>query len=89
MSLTVEGFIRDRWVHYGAPLGSFSSFAFAEFIGVRATDRRVNPGSLRSLGCPLVLIVLMQGRWVHWCVTWNVSGSCGVAVFIGVLPEGP
>ena len=84
----VAGFIRDHWVHYGAPLGSSGTFGFVEFIWMRAWDRRVNPGSLRSLGCPLVLILFIRGCWVHWGVPWCLSGSCGVAEFIGVLPEG-
>ena len=46
----------------------------------------VNPGLLGSLGCALVLVGFMQGRWVHWSAPSCLSGSCGVAELIVVRP---
>ena len=63
-ALGVVGFIRGRWVHWGAPwgrriypgsldsmvcaLGSSGSSAVVRFTGMRPERRRVHPG---SLGC--------------------------------------
>ena len=43
------GFIRGRWIHWGAPWGSSGSSGVTGFTGMCPGVRRVHPGSLASL----------------------------------------
>ena len=52
---------------------------------MRPLGGRVHPG---SLSCALVVVGIIQDRWVHWDVPWGSLGSSGVAAFIGVRPIG-
>ena len=48
--LWVIGFIRCRWIHWGAPWGLTDSLEVAEFVWVRSGVLWVRSGSLSSLG---------------------------------------
>ena len=61
------GFIRDRWIHWGAPFSLSGSPGVTGFIRVRPVGRRVLPGSLHSLECALGVVGYIQ-----------VAGSMGV-----------
>ena len=74
----VVGFIRVGWVHWGASWGSSGS---SGFVGVRPGVRRVDPGSLGSLGCALAVVVFIRVRWVHWSAPWGSPGSSRVVEF--------
>ena len=80
----VVGFVRGRWVHWGASWGLSGSSMVAGFIGVRSGRSRVLPGSLGSLGCALWVVGFFRGDWVHCGSRWVSSGSSAVAGFIGV-----
>ena len=61
-ALGVVGFDQGRWVHWGAPWGSYGSFGF---IGVHHVARRVRLWSLGSLWCAMGLIGFTGFIWVH------------------------
>ena len=56
------------------------------FIRERPGGRRIRPRSLRSLGCVLVVIGFIRGRWVHRSSPLCSSGSYRADGFIGVRP---
>ena len=67
----------------GVPCGTLGSSKVAGFTGVHPGCRRVHPGLLGSLGCPLGIVGFIRDRWVHWVAhLWLLSLS-GVAKFIG------
>ena len=55
---------------------------------MRRWGRRVYPGSLGSLGCTLMVVGFIRGRWVPWDVPWCSLGLSGVARFTGVRSVG-
>ena len=74
-ALGVVGFIRGRWVHFGAPRWSLSA------SGVRPGCRRVQLRSLGSLRCALGF---MRFILVHWGSSRGSSGVSAVAGFTRV-----
>ena len=84
----------------GYATGTSDSFGVAVFIGVRPGGCRLRWGWLGSLGCSLVVIGFVRGRWVHfvgvvcfvrlnwvhWCAPWVWLGSFSVSGFLGVRP---
>ena len=64
----VNGFIRVRYVYWGAPLGLSGLSGIAGFIGVCTGGRRFHQGSLRSLGYALGVVGFILG---HWGAPWG------------------
>ena len=58
------------------------------FTWVHTVGRCVHPGSLRSLGFAMGVVVFIQGRWVHSESSWRSLGSSGAAGFTSVRPAG-
>ena len=53
---------------------------------MRPGCRRVQSGSLSSLGCALGAVRFILVRYAHWGTPWQLSGSSGVAVPAAVRP---
>ena len=64
--LWVIGFVRARWVHWGAPWWFSGTSRVAALIGVHPRGHRVGPVSLCSLGCAQVVSEFDRCRWVNW-----------------------
>ena len=71
------GYVRDRWVHWGAHWECSGSFGVAGFIRFLPGGRRVRlgslgsfwrsrSGSLGSLGRTLAVVGFVWDRWVHF-----------------------
>ena len=67
--LGVGGFIRGRWIHWGAVACAFGttlmvsdSLGVAGFNGVHRGSRRIRPGSQGSLVCALNVVGFIRGR---------------------------
>ena len=75
-ALRIVGFIRGRWVHWGAPGGG--RVHQGSWVHWCATcGRRDDQGSLGSFGCTLGDFGCIRGRSVHlgaeswsWCSFW-------------------
>ena len=71
-AIGVVGFIQDRLVHSGSPLGKLVSFGVFGFTRVRSGGRCVHPRTLGSLAFALGVVGFIGGRRVH-----SDSPSCG------------
>ena len=71
-AIGVVGFIQDRLVHSGSPLGKLVSFGVFGFTRVRSGGRCVHPRTLGSLAFALGVVGFIRGRRVH-----SGSPSCG------------
>ena len=87
-ALSVDVFVRGRWVHLGALWWTYDSFREAWSIGVRPVGRRVRCLESAFIGKHPRFLRFVRVRWVHWCPPWGSPGSFGVFEFIWVSPGG-